>query len=164
MTRALTTNERLLKLATGRALKGVGGQVEAERLTGRCQSTLSGAASLNPGRYQFTFVTVAEAVILDQAAEGGPYILPEMARQNGYALVALPAPVTGGDVMAHFGCVAKESGEVLSKVGVALKDGRLTAKEIRSGKLELEIDQAIQALVDLKAALAALSHQRLEAG
>ncbi|MDP3326648.1 phage regulatory CII family protein, partial [Parvibaculum sp.] len=86
-----------------------------------------------------------------------PHLTREIARQLGHVLIALPRLDGTGEWGRHLGAIAEECGQAIAVVGQALSvGGTITAEEVRALKITREVDEAIEKLVSLRAALVAL--------
>ena len=97
-------------------------------------------------------------VIADlEASVEEPIVTRALARLQGYELYKLPESKAGEDWVGMLGESAKDTGNVIARLGAALSDdGKVTAHEVRESDLVPLIDEALRELVRLRvAALAA---------
>lgn len=143
-----------LKAASKALIRAYGGQEAAHELLGRAQSRYSDAGLGNTA----VFLTIDEVGELEDrtaGAAGHPIVTRELARRQGFELVArpraLPAPE---DLIAFVGQLLTEGGDVVRAVGEALKDGKWSKGEARAAGEE--VDALILVAVTLRAALSAI--------
>jgi len=143
---------RALKAAARMAIREAGGLESAAAVTRVERSSLSRYEQ--PGADLF----MPADVMLDlDAANGVPHLTRELARRLGHVLIELPRLDGTGVWGRHLGDVAKECGEAIAVVGAALSvGGTITAEEVRGLDILREVDEAIERLVVLKAALTRL--------
>ena len=141
-----------LKAATRMLIREAGGLELAARVTRVERASLSRYE--NPSSEHFLPVDVA----LDlEAANGEPHVTRFLARAGGHVLIELPRLDGTGAWGRHLGDIAKECGEAIAVVGQALAEGgTITAEEVRELNITREIDEAVERLMALRAALDAL--------
>lgn len=105
------------------------------------------------GRYQLAespdFITIEKVAALESQEGVFPHVTQALAALSGHVLV--PRPVITGDGMwaAHLAHTAKEAGDLLSGLGIALaNDGAVSAAE--AAALMPEVDQALSAITALR--------------
>ncbi len=153
----LTASGRLAcKVLADRLIEAAGGPEKAQHVTRVARPALSKYRdAANPDfADHFMPLDVASELTLDTAARIGPAVARHFAALTGHAVVALPLARRtdkGATREAHlaFATVARETGEVLSGFAAALADGRFDGLEARD--LSVEIDEAVEALLALKA-------------
>ena len=75
--------------------------------------------------------------------------LKKLASWSNCVVIQLPEVEEGfGQLIQHAGQVMKETSDVIEKFGQAISDGKLENREI--DELDKEIDEAIEALIQLK--------------
>lgn len=142
-----------LKAATGLFIKGAfGNQALAAANTRVEQTTLSDYANTtNPAKAEH-FMPID--VMLDlMRASGDTSLLKHIADQVDCLLVPLPKGAAGGMLADRTGRSAKEFGDVMVRIGEALRDGQISeaeavqiAAEIREVLLELSaLAEAVKA-------------------
>lgn len=143
---------RGLKTATRMLVRDAGGLELAAKVTRVERATLSRYE--NPASEFFLPVDVA----LDlEAANGEPHVTRFLARAQGHVLIELPRLEGAGEWGQHLGDIAKECGEAIAVVGQALAaGGTITAEEVRELHIRREVQEAIEKLAALDAALGAL--------
>jgi len=153
--RRLSDFERFgLRTATRLLIERVGGLRCAGEITGRSKTHLGRYQEEPPSGLPARFMPLDVLAELERFA-GTPLVTAQLAELSRHVL--LPLPPTRGHALltAAIGKVAKEAGEVITRTGEALADGRLSPRE--ASQCLMEIDQAAGALMDLRAALEALS-------
>jgi hypothetical protein len=86
-----------------------------------------------------------------------PHVTRELARLNGYVLAQLPPVPVSPSMMPLLGSLAKEVGDVISRVSEALgDDGKITASEIKELELSREVREAMESLALIAAVLDAI--------
>lgn len=143
---------RGIKAATRMLVRDAGGLELAAKVTRVERAALSRYE--NPAAEQFLPVDV----LLDlEAANGEAHVTRYLARAQGHVLIEMPRLEGTGEWGAHLGAIAKECGEAISVVGAALSaGGEITAEEVRELDIRREVQEAIEKLAALDAALAAL--------
>jgi len=138
-----------LKALAARLIAGAGGVENAAPICRVNSPALSkyqsGAA---PFSEHFMPLDVATALTLDTADRVGPVVARHFAAMSGHAVVALPRRIAGEGHKA-LATVARETGEALAEAAAALADGRIDGRE--ADQVIAEVDQAIEALLALKA-------------
>lgn len=143
-----------LKAATRALIRAFGGQEAAEAATGKSQSQLSNYGAPNaPGFAPVDVVLALEAAT--HGAPGHPHVGRFLAREAGFALVALPPAGPAGVAWnAHVACLVKEIGELLAGLGEALASGNdVRAREARA--LLGDAGDVVRVAVEIEAALKA---------
>ena len=155
----LPADKQALKRATRSLVQAVGGN---EAAIGFCRmkrhQSLSEYASVagdHAGAWMPLDV-VADLEGVTAGVAGAPHVTRELARQAGFVLVPLPTAHGAGseDFSLHLANIIRESADVTTKLSKHLADpaGFLPAA---IGGLRREICEALQALVELDAALEA---------
>lgn len=146
----LSDEDRLaLKALSARLIAGAGGvenAVPIVRVNGPALSKYQSTAE--PFGDHFMPLDVVASLTLDTVERAGPIVARHFAAMTGHAVVALPRllPGEGHRALAD---VARETGEVLAATATALADGRIDRGE--AAAVVTEVDQAIEALLRLKA-------------
>lgn len=152
---ALTPDRQALKRATRALVRAVGGQEAAVGFTRlKRHQAFSDFASCAPDHAERFMPAdiIADLEGVTAGTPGHPAVTRELARQAGFALVPLPRARGGGRPMAdHLAEVIRESAEVTMTLALDL---RAPAGVLRE-RLRREVAEAVQALIDLDAALAA---------
>lgn len=87
------------------------------------------------------FMTIDTVAVLEGQAGVTPHVTRALAAANHHILVACPAlAAKDGPWVRQLGDLAREAGELMSKLGTALADGKITRAEIE--KLQLRLDVA----------------------
>lgn len=143
---------RGIKTATRMLVRDAGGLELAAKVTRVERATLSRYE--NPATEFFLPVDV----LLDlEAANGEAHVTRYLARAQGHVLIELPKLDGTGAFGEHLGAIAKECGEAIAVVGEALAaGGTITAEEVRELHIRREVQEAIEKLAALDAALGAL--------
>ena len=147
-----TIAQQHLKRATRQLVDAVGG---GQRGAGICrgrQQDLSDWGNRNlPHRFM-----PADVIADLEAVAAHPFVTEALATEAGYALFKLPeAGALAGDMLGHLSHFAKEGGEVMAVIATIAPDG-VKAREVRDSNLIAEIDQALAALVNMRAAAMAV--------
>jgi hypothetical protein len=146
----LTASGRVaLKVLADRLIEAAGGPEKAALVTRVNHPALSKYRSAHADHADhFMPLDVAAELTLDTAARVGPLAARHFAALSGCAVVPLPRAQPGA---AHrsFACAARETGEAIGAFAEALADGRITTGE--AGRVEAEIDQAVESLLALRA-------------
>lgn len=154
----LTVQQQALKAATRRLVQAVGGQ---EAATGFCRvarhQTLSdyGNPCADAAQRFAPVDVIADLEAVTHGTPGHPAVTRQLARMAGYELVPL-APAQGGavDFAGHLARVIRESADVTSALSLHLSESALTGVRVdKAAALRREVAEAIQALVELDAAL-----------
>ncbi len=108
------------------------------------------------GRYQDVnspdVITADQIAVLESQDGVSPHITRTLAALNGHILVAMPKVRPEGKWAKSLADIAKETGEVLARLGNALADdGTVSVREAR--ELLPEIEQALSALSSARSAL-----------
>lgn len=158
----LSREQFRLKLASKALVKAVHGTETAGEICGLRQQRVSEATLPNcPSFFSIEDVRALEEVA--RGAPGWPHVTRALAREHGFALLALPEAGAGeGNWHEAVSVVAKETGEAVSRVCAALSDdGKVSGGEIREQHIVEEIEEAIEGLVKLKGlCLAALDEDK----
>lgn len=151
----LPPEKQALKAATRRLVASVGGQ-EAAVLFTRFVRHQALSDFGNPAE-EARFIpadTIADLESLSHGTPGHPVVTRTLARIQGFDLVPLPkARADGADFAAHLQAIIRESADVTMDLSLHLKG---TPTPADAAKLRTEVAEAIQALVELDAALAQL--------
>lgn len=140
---------RGLKTATRMLVRDAGGLELAAKVTRVERATLSRYE--NPST---EFFLPADVLLDLEAANGECHVTRYLARALGHVLIELPRLEGTGAFGEHLGAIAKECGEAISVVGEALAaGGTITAEEVRELDILREIDEAVEKLMALRAAL-----------
>lgn len=131
-----------IKNAVRRALRQAGGGLrELAGLTRLSAAQLSRFGDLNSDQW----VPLDVALDLDSLA-GEPVITRALAELLGYDLVPSTAVVAQGRLMEHLAGLARESGDVMASISMALADGKLTPNELAQIEANLaDLDAQVQA-------------------
>lgn len=141
----------------------VGGRLKgATRLLFRDVGSLEAVAKIagvghsQAGRYQHAdmpdFITIDKVVALESCEGVFPHVTQALASVSGHILVARPTFEGEGVWTAHMAATAQRAGALLSDFGLALQgDGTVDKREAE--KLLVDVDQAMGALMSLRAAL-----------
>jgi hypothetical protein len=140
-----------LKGAFGDLLHANGGGVDAAKRTRLQQPDLSRFQSTNP-EHALRFAPIDVVADLEQFA-GEPYVTRLLAELNNCLLVPLPEGMAEGALAERTGKSAKEFGDVMVRIGEALRDGEISEdeassilREIREVMLELSaLAEAVRA-------------------
>jgi hypothetical protein len=158
----LSADKQALKVATGRLVRAAGGQEAAVGFTRLTRhQALSDAASVT-AEHAARFApidVIADLEAVTVGTPGHPVVTRQLARQAGYALVRLPTrqriPAPADRELAdHLCTIMREAGEVTLILGGHLRCGEIPAGR-DAAQLRREIDDAIQALVELDQVLQA---------
>lgn len=152
-----------IKAAFGRLLHLNGGQTEAARVTRVPQDMLSRYKSASPEHVSETPRFPPADVIADlENACGEPEVTRLLARLSGYRLHRMTPVELGGTRLARLsGQVLEEVGQMLTKLGSIVEDGRVTGKE--PDEFDREADEAIDKIVELKLQVRAEAEAKREA-
>lgn len=115
-----------LKGATADLLDANGGETDAAGRTRVGQTDLSRYQSRNPD-HALRFMPIDVVADLEQAA-GAPLVTRILAEMADCLLVPLPRGGTG-EVAMRTGRSAKEFGDVMTRIGLALADGTISEAE-----------------------------------
>ena len=149
----LNVDEQALKKATAALVKAAGGCEAAADYCRVSKSQLADYGSLNGVSYIPADVA-ADLEAVTHEYPGHPHVTQVLARRAGYALVPLPRPAPEDKSLPeHIACIVSETSDVTNKVLRNFANGAITPKAIRDSHVLTEVDEAIQALVDLRAAL-----------
>lgn len=153
----MSPEKQALKLAFGRLVRAAGGQEAAVGFTRFARhQAFSDFASAQP-EHDARFApidAVADLEAVTCGAAGHPIVTRQLARQAGFALVPLPrARACEADFAVHLARVVTESADVTAALSYHL---RAVPDAASARALREETAQAIQALVELDAALAAV--------
>jgi hypothetical protein len=86
-----------------------------------------------------------------------PHVTRELARLSGYVLVQIPPASVCPSMMPLLGSLAKEAGDVISRVSEALgNDGKVTPDEIEKLELTREVREGMEAMARIAVALDAI--------
>lgn len=155
--RPTSDHDRLgLKAAFRRALKLAGGQESAAAITRGAHQSLNRYGNPSVPEQQAPIDVVADL----ERDIGDPIVTRALADLAGFVLFPKPPAGASPEWAAQIGKLAKEVGEVMTRLGEAVASGgTVTADEIRALRLRPEIAEAI-------AVLAGIDHilQSIEAG
>jgi hypothetical protein len=150
----LTHAERLaLKAATRAAVQAGGGQEAVVRFTrlSRPQALSDHGNPAEDGRFMPIDV-VADVEALTHGTPGFPAITRTLARLHGFDLVPMPrARGEAADYCQHLQAIVRETADVTLELSLHLMK---PPSEREAARLIREVDQAQQALAELKATLA----------
>lgn len=140
-----------LKGAFGDLLHANGGGLDAARRTRLGQPDLSRFQSTNP-EHALRFAPIDVVADLESFA-GKPFVTQLLAELNNCLLVPLPEGMAEGALAERTGRSAKEFGDVMVRIGEALRDGVISEteaasimREIREVMLELSaLAEAVRA-------------------
>ena len=153
----LPPEKQALKVATRRLVAAVGGQEAAVLFTRFTRhQALSDFGNPAPEHaHRFAPIdAVADMESISHGTPGHPVVTRQLARLAGYALVPLPRPRgEAADFAGHLQAVIRESADVTVHLSSRL---RTAPSPEDVGTLRREVAEAIQALVELDAALAGL--------
>lgn len=150
---ALAPVDQDLKVASAALIRAYGGQVAASELLGRAQSRFSDAGSRNTAVF-LTIKEVAEFEDRTAGMAGHPIVTRTLARRQGFELVRHPRAIPdASDLLTCTAALVTEGGDVMGRVGEALKDGRTDAAECDA--IDDALDDLMQVAVTLKAIVAA---------
>jgi len=146
-----------IKRATRALVDAVGGGLRGAGLCRVRQQDLSDYGNRDqPQRFM-----PADVIADLEAVADYPFVTAALAAEAGFALFKLPEAsfdklrISGGDMLMHLSKFAKEGGEVMAVIAQHAPDG-ITAREVRDSNLIAEIDQALAALVNMRAASMAI--------
>ncbi len=142
------------KQAFSALVAAVGGQLPAEKYSGRAQSRISAYGGPNTDSFAPIDVVVKLEGVT-HGTPGHPHVTRWLAREAGYALVQLPAPDAPSTVWSQHGAtLLKEVGDIASGLGAALAgDNDLDKREAK--RLLADADEMVDAAVAFRAALKA---------
>lgn len=150
-------DRQALKVAFGRLVRSVGGQEAAVQFTRftRHQALSDFANPSAEHAQRFAPIdAVADLEAISHGTAGHPVVTRQLARLAGYALVPLPRPRgEAADFAGHLQAIIRESADVTMDLSLHLQ--KAPGPE-EAAKLIAETDEAIQALVELRAVLAGL--------
>lgn len=153
--RLLPRNDYLrIKAAIRALIDAAGGGIAAVALGLRVgKSNLSDYGSI----HRLEVFMPADVIADLEESVGDPMVTRTLARLQGYELYKLPRHDDDADWVGMLGESAKDTGNVIARLGAALSDdGKVTAREVRDQSLVPLIDEALRELVRLRmAALAA---------
>ena len=153
----LPPEKQALKVATRRLVAAVGGQEAAVLFTRFTRhQALSDFGNPAPEHaHRFAPIdAVADMESISHGTPGHPVVTRQLARLAGYALVPLPRPRgEAADFAGHLQAIIRESADVTMDLSLHLQKDPGPAE---AAKIRTEIAEAIQALVELDAALAGL--------
>lgn len=116
------------------------------------------------GRYQDVrapdVITADKIALLESQDNVDPHITRTLAALNGHILVAMPKVPADGKWAKHLADIAKEAGEVISRLGESMaNDGTVSADEAR--RLLPDVAEAMGKLSAVQAALEDLVQPKL---
>jgi hypothetical protein len=148
----LTIGQLHIKRASRQLVDAVGG---GQRGAGLCRVRQQDLSDYG-NRDQAQRFMPADVVADLEGVAAYPFVTAALAAEAGYALFKLPeAGAMPGDLLGHLSHFAKEGGEVMAVIAAHAPDG-ITAREVRDSNLINEIDQAMAALVNMRAAAVAV--------
>jgi hypothetical protein len=144
-------DKQALKNASKRLGQAAGG-IEAAANYCRVGKTLLGDYG-SPNNETFMPVdVVADLEAVTHGTAGWPLVTRMLAAEAGCALVELPKPTApDANWFAQLGKLCSETGDVINRLGEALADGNVCGKDVRRLNLVSECDDAIAALVNMRA-------------
>lgn len=157
----LTDHERKgLKVIVGLAVKLAGGQENATNIASRIarHATFSDYGNT---RLLDRQVPADVAVEIDQF-NGKPLIVAKMAEMLGYKLVTLPRTRIAGSETGALVRLIKECGEAITAVSEQLQFGMPTHKLPDRDKVLKELDEAIEAALEVRDRLSPASATSLD--
>lgn len=146
--------EQELKVASKGLIRAAGGVDGAGETVGCRHQRMSDCG--NPNTPDFLRVEeVGKLEDVTVGAVGHPHVTRQLARRQGYALVKLPSgQIAGADLLRLMGPRAKEFGDTTNSLCMAMADGNVDVDEAE--KVLADIDDELQLLVSIQAALAAI--------
>lgn len=140
------------KAATKALIRAAGGQEAAAAETGKSQPRLSAYGLPNTEDF-IAIDTVAALEAVTHGQPGHPHITRWLARQAGFALVALPASTSADEFWSrHVATLLKETGDMISGIGDALQDDNAISSS-EALNLLAEADDMVNAAVEIREAL-----------
>lgn len=144
-----------VKRATRQLVDAVGG---GQRGAGLCRVRQQDLSDYG-NRDQAQRFMPADVIADLEAVAAYPFVTAALATEAGYSLFKLPdATPMSGDLMVLLSAFAKEGGEVMALIATHASQG-MTADKVRKSNLIAEIDQALSALVNMRAAATAVMEQ-----
>jgi hypothetical protein len=144
-------DKQALKLASKRLGQAAGGVEAAANYCRVGKSLLSEYGSRNNETFMPIDV-VADLEAVTHGTAGWPLVTRMLAAEAGCALVELPKPTApDANWFAQLGKLCSETGDVINRLGEALADGNVCAADVRKLNLLSECDDAIGALVNIRA-------------
>jgi hypothetical protein len=156
----LSADKQALKRAFGRLVRAAGGQEAAVGFTRlvrhQALSDYANPASDQADRFAPADV-IADLESVTHGLPGHPAMTRELARQAGFALVPLPtSAAVDPNLAAHMARIIRETSDVTGHLADTLAtEATATEPGERGPRLLREIDEALQSLIDLRAALVA---------
>ncbi len=151
----ISPEKQALKTATARLIRAAGGQEAAVAFTelSRHQALSEYASPAPEHAHRFARIdVVADLEAVSHGTPGHPVVTRQLARAAGFLLV--PMPGARGDLPdlgSHLSAIIRETADVTLNLSLHLnRDAAASPSRLRS-----EVAQAIQALVELDAALSA---------
>jgi hypothetical protein len=140
---ALPPEERLLALATKRAIEAAGHLAVCAPATGLSDSHLSRCSSID-SRDSITIRDARTIDALGTGVAGHPFILQEYARQIGFVAIQRPTgPQDPDGIMQSMMELTSELGDVAASISAGLRDRKINAAEARHALDQLfELDRA----------------------
>jgi hypothetical protein len=149
----LSHEELEIKIATRAASKAAGGQEYLSASLGTVQSRWSEWGSPHTRAFLPAHL-IAEVEDRSAGAPGWPHITRALARRQGFALFRLPSAEALRTVWGqHLAGVAKEGGEIMARLSLALIDNDVSRAEAAEALPEAR--DLVQVAVELVAALEA---------
>ena len=153
--KAITTDERILALATKRAIQAAGGLETCEREVAVSDTQLSRCCSPN----QRDSITIRDAAVIDalgSAESGAPHILQALARVIGnFVVIRMPDAADETSVSAGVLELADELGDVSGAIRAAMRGDSLGGADMVAAEAAI----AIEHLNHLDQASANLRHR-----
>jgi hypothetical protein len=117
------------KAAYRKSVAACGGQDGTAATTGKSQGRISLYGSPNSDVFP-TLDAIVEQEAVSHGTPGHPHVTRFLAREAGYELFKLPSAEAMATIWGqHLAGIAKEGGEVMTRLALALADGRLTEDE-----------------------------------
>ena len=117
------------KAAYRKSVAACGGQEGAAATTGKSQSRISLYGLPNSDVFP-TLDVIVEQEAVTHGTPGHPHVTRFLAREAGYELFKLPSAAAMASVWGeHLAGIAKEGGEVMTRLALALADGELNEEE-----------------------------------
>jgi uncharacterized protein YodC (DUF2158 family) len=149
----LSPEELEIKIATRAASKAAGGQEYLSASLGTVQSRWSEWGSSHTRAFLPAHL-VAEVEDRSAGAPGWPHITRALARRQGFELFRLPSPEALRTVWGqHLAGVAKEGGEIMARLALALVDNDVSQAEAKDALPDAR--DLVRVAVELAAALEA---------
>lgn len=151
--RAMTADDKVMALATRRAIEAANGLAICSAETGKSTSQLSRCGSTE----QIDSLSVRDAVTIDALGAGtlgAPFILNAMARRLGMVVIEGPGTLIEADgIQASVLEITCELGDVCASIREALADGKWSIRELHDALAQ--VDELNAASAKLRAGLMA---------